>query len=109
MDIAITFLPEAESFLDGLEDKERIKILANIRKTKEGLRGEWFRKMPGTDEIWEFRTLFNRTYYRMFAFYDKKLRAHIVCTHGFVKKTDKTPTNEITKAEDIRKQYLGNL
>jgi phage-related protein len=109
MDVAITFLPEAESFLDKLADKERLKILVNIRKTREGLRGEWFRKMPGTDEIWEFRTLFNKTYYRIFAFYDKKIRAHIVCTHGLVKKSDKTPSNEIVKAEDLRRRYLSSI
>ena len=34
--------------------------------------GEWFRKMTGTDDIWEFRTLYNNQYIRLFAFWDKK-------------------------------------
>jgi phage-related protein len=108
MEISITFLPEAIAFLDGLSEKEKMKILTDIRKTEAGLRGEWFRKMPGTDELWEFRTLFNKTYYRIFSFYDKKKRSHIVCTSGLIKKTDKTPANEIEKAEAIRKQYLSS-
>jgi phage-related protein len=31
----------------------------------------------------------------------------VVCTHGILKKTQKTPKKEIEKAERIRKQYLG--
>jgi phage-related protein len=30
----------------------------------------------------------------------------IVATHGMVKKSQKTPTHEIDKAEQIRKKYL---
>ena len=30
----------------------------------------------------------------------------IVATHGMIKKSQKTPTNEIYKAEQIRKKYL---
>ncbi len=85
-----------------------MKILTDIRKTAAGFRGEWFRKMPGTDEIWEFRTLFNQTFYRIFAFYDKNQRSLIVCTHGIVKTTDRTPAKEIERAENIRKLYLLN-
>jgi phage-related protein len=105
MELKITFLEEAIEFLDQLDDKSRKKIFADIRKTEMGLRGEWFRKMPGTDDIWEFRTLFNKTYYRLFAFYDKKTRGLIVCTNGITKKTDKTPQNEIDKAEAIKRLY----
>jgi hypothetical protein len=37
---------------------------------------------------------------------DVKRRAFVICTHGIIKKTDKTPQKEIDKAENIRKQYL---
>jgi phage-related protein len=107
MKINITFLEEAEIFLDSLSDKAKRKILSDIRKTEAGLRGEWFRKMPGTDGIWEFRTLFNKTYYRLFAFWDSTSdqQSLIVCTHGLVKKTDKTPQGDIDKAERLKKEY----
>jgi hypothetical protein len=30
----------------------------------------------------------------------------VLATHGILKKTQKTPSKEIKKAEEIRKQYL---
>ena len=106
----IIFLEEAEDFLDKLDEKSRIKIFSDIRKTQMGLRGEWFRKMSGTDDIWEFRTFFNKTYYRLFAFWHKKGNQEtlIVCTNGLIKKTDKTPPGEIGRAERIKQEYLKN-
>ena len=65
------------------------------------------KKLDGT-EIWEFRTIYNKTYYRLFAFWDKDIKTLVVATHGIVKKTQKTPKSEITKAEGIRKQYFEN-
>ncbi len=38
MNIDVIFLKEAESFLDSQNEKIRSKILADIRKTKAGLR-----------------------------------------------------------------------
>ena len=32
----------------------------------------------------------------------------VIATHGIVKKTQKTPLKEITKAEEIRKEYFNN-
>lgn len=60
------------------------------------------------DEIWEFRTLFNRTHFRLFAFWDKtgKQETVVISTHGIIKKTDKTPVAELEKAEKIRKLYF---
>jgi phage-related protein len=32
----------------------------------------------------------------------------VIATHGILKKTQKTPTKEILKAEEARKQYFKN-
>jgi phage-related protein len=60
--------------------------------------------------IWEFRTLYNSKSYRLFAFWDKTQEQEtlVIATHGILKKTQKTPTKEIKKAEEIRKGYLEN-
>lgn len=60
------------------------------------------------DFIWEFRTKFNKNYYRLLAFWDKTDNDEtlILATHGFVKETQKTPKSEINKAEAIRKEYF---
>lgn len=65
-----------------------------------------FKKL--TENIWEFRTLFNKTQYRILAFWDKgdEVEALVLATHGFVKKSQKAPKSEIEKAERIRKGYF---
>ncbi len=108
MDIEVILLDEAREFISGLEEKARNKVLHDINKTKIGFRGEWFQKMSGTDDIWEFRTFYNKTYYRVFAFWYKSGNKDtlIVCTNGLVKKTDKTPVGEIGRAEKIKQEYM---
>lgn len=60
--------------------------------------------------IWEFRTLYNSKSYRLFAFWDNtdEQETLVIATHGILKKTQKTPTREIKKAEEIRKGYVDN-
>lgn len=64
---------------------------------------ELFEKL--NENIWEFRTRYNGMAYRLFAFCDKDIRAMVIATHGLIKKTQKTPQNEIRKAEAIMKAY----
>jgi len=92
----VIFLTEAREFLLGLDEKSRDKIIFNIDKAKIKTDNELFKKLKG--EIWEFRTLFNKTYYRIFAFWDKteKGQALVLTTHGIIKKTGKTPESSST-------------
>ena len=102
----VEFLEEAAEFLDNIDDKAREKIIYNIRKAQIINDKNLFKKLSG--ETWEFRTLYNKTYYRLFAFWDKfdKAETIVISTHGIIKKTDKTPKNEIEKAERLRLQYF---
>jgi len=102
----VIFLTEAREFLLGLNEKSRDKIIFNIDKSKVKTDKDLFKKLKG--EIWEFRTLYNKTYYRIFAFWDKEdtQQTLVLATHGIVKKTDKTPEKEIEKAEKIRQNYF---
>jgi hypothetical protein len=50
-------------------EKVREKIIYNITRARFSIDKEPFKKL--TDDIWEFRTLFNKTHYRLFAFWDK--------------------------------------
>ena len=102
----VQFLEEAQIFLEGLGEKERNKIYFNIRKSQCINDNELFKKL--NDNIREFRTLYNSKAYRLFAFWDKSRKVEIVVisTHGILKKTQKTPTKEIEKAENIRIEYL---
>ena len=103
----ILFLDEAFDFLSGLERKHYKKILYNIRKSQVELDSELFKKL--SDDIWEFRTLYQGLQYRLLAFWDKTstIDTLVVSTHGFVKKRSKVPDNEIQKAVNIRTKYLA--
>ncbi len=102
----VIFLTEARDFLFELDEKSRDKIIFNIDKAKIKSDNELFKKLKG--EIWEFRTLFNKTHFRIFAFWDKedKQETLVFTTHGIVKKTAKTPDKEIEKAEQVRLKYF---
>ncbi len=102
----VELLEEAQAFLENLSEKERNKIYYNIRKAQYINDNELFKKL--NDNIWEFRTLYNSKAYRLFAFWDKSKKNDtvVISTHGILKKTQKTPTKEIEKAENIREEYL---
>lgn len=102
----VLFLTEAREFLLSIDAKSRDKVIFNLDKAKIKTDNELFKKLKG--EIWEFRTLYNKTHYRIFAFWDKedKQETLVLTTHGIIKKTDKTPEKEIEKAEQIRLKYF---
>jgi phage-related protein len=59
--------------------------------------------MQGIDGLYEARIQIGSNIWRVFCFFDKgKL---VVLLNGFTKKTQKTPTNEITKAMSLMKEY----
>lgn len=102
----ILFLEEAFEFLSGLDRKHYEKILYNIRKCQIELDPKLFKKL--SDDIWEFRTLYQGLQYRLLAFWDKtaSIETLVVSTHEFIKKRSKVPDNEIQKAINIRTKYL---
>ncbi len=101
----VVFMAEAREFLLSLDEKSRDKIIFNIDKAKVKIDNELFKKL--NDDIWEFRTLFNKTQFRIFAFWDKEEKETLVfSTHGIIKKTGKTPDKEIEKAEKVRIKYF---
>lgn len=104
----IVFLSEAFEFLKSLDIKHSNKILYNIRKAQQKHDPELFKKL--TDDIWEFRTLYQGLQYRLLAFWDKTENANtlVISTHGFIKKRSKVPDNEIDKAEKQRTKYFND-
>jgi phage-related protein len=102
----IILLGEVWDLLDSIDEKSKDKILYNIDKARYVNDPELFKKLD--DLIWEFRTKYKKTYYRLFSFWDKddKIETLVVATHGIIKKTDKIPKVEIEKAKAIMKQYF---
>ena len=102
----VKFLEEAKEFLDSLDEKPRDKIFYNIWKSKITKDEELLKKLD--DDIWEFRTLYNKIAYRLFAFWDETENSLIIATHGIIKKTNKTPKKEIKKARQLKSEYQKN-
>ena len=100
-------LEEAREFVLSLPKAAMKKVLDNVHRIAEGERNSViFSKLEGT-EIWEFRALYDKVKYRLFAFWDTQTDTLIVATHGIIKKTQKTLKKEILKAERIRQEYFN--
>jgi len=102
----VILLGEVWDLLDTLEEKAKEKVLYNIDKSKYVNDSELFKKLD--DDIWEFRTKYSKTYYRLLSFWDKtdKTETLVVATHGIIKKTSKVPKAEIGKARGIMRLYF---
>lgn len=100
------FLEEAVSFLDELNPKLVKKLLYNIDLAEQTNDPRLFKKIH--KDIWEIRVRYFTLQVRLLAFWDKKDSdcTLVVATHGFIKKTDKIPANEIERAVRIRNQYF---
>ena len=103
----IVFLEQAIDFMSKLDAKAKKKIYYNLDKAKLENDPKLFKKL--TDDIWEFRTLYQGIQYRLFAFWDKtdKTETLVLSTHGMVKKLSKVPKLEIEKALKIRAEYFN--
>lgn len=101
------FLEEAEKFISGLDHKTIKKILYNIDLAEQTNDPKLFKKLQ--KDIWEFRTKFAGLQIRLLAFWDKTddKETLVIATHGFIKKVDKVPANEIDRAVRLRDRYLA--
>jgi phage-related protein len=102
----IELLEEAREFLQNIDTKARYKLLFNIDKSKKFNDPKVFKKLD--NDIWEFRLEFKKLQHRLLAFWDKRNNKNtlVVCTHGFIKKTDKVPKSEIEKARQLMRLYF---
>lgn len=106
--IEVVPLTEVQDFIKSLSEKEAEACLKAFDKTEAGIKGSWFKKLTGTD-IWEFRIDTKGKFYRILAFWDgeEENSTLIICTHGFAKKKNKTPDNQIKKAIEIKRVYFS--
>ena len=97
-----------EEFLDSLPGKvvQKVVWVLKLLEDLEFIPAIYFSKMSGTDDIWECRIKQGSNIYRIFSFWKGN---EIVLTHGFIKKTQKTPRSEIEKAENFKKEYFNRI
>ncbi|MBQ7516557.1 MAG: type II toxin-antitoxin system RelE/ParE family toxin [Schwartzia sp.] len=95
----------ARDFLLSLDPKMRVKIIRNLKHLQEngpGLREPL--SSPLGDKLFELRTQTGGNITRMLYFF--YAGQTIIVTHGFTKKTQKTPAAEIKRARQYRQIYL---
>ncbi len=102
------FLREADEYLASLDRKALKKLLFNIDLAEQTNDPRLFKKLQ--QDIWEFRTLYRGSQIRLLAFWDKTASEAtlVIATHGFIKKTDKVPSGEISRAVRQRELYFEN-
>lgn len=100
------FLEDANTFIFKLPSKAREKLIYNIDLAEQTNDPRLFKKLQ--NDIWEFRIRYLGQQIRLLAFWDKtdKQSTLVIATHGFIKKVDKIPDNEIKRASKLRTQYF---
>ena len=94
-----------EEFLDALDSKTAQKVAWVLKLIEEIdiVPRQYFQKLPDTDDLWECRIQYGTMIYRILAFFDN---GNLVLTHGFTKKSQKTPRSEIERAERSKTDFM---
>ncbi len=96
----------AQEFIDGLDLKMQAKMIRTIVLFQEN--GTDLRKPYSEhlrDGIFELRAKVGSNISRVLYFFFDGNRA--ILTHGFIKKTQKTPASEIDRAIRYKKEYFS--
>ncbi|WP_240947363.1 type II toxin-antitoxin system RelE/ParE family toxin [Bifidobacterium oedipodis] len=96
-------------FLESIDVKARAKLLARIEAIEiHGIeiatRMQWVKKLEYN--LFEIRVQLSGNQYR--SLYFQSTGNQYVITHGFSKKTQKTPKQEIIHARHMRDTWQGN-
>ncbi len=80
-----------EEFLDALTAKQAQKVawVMELIEDLEVVPVKYFKKMTGTDDIWEIRVQSGNNIFRILGFME--VNNLVVLNHAFQKKTQKTP------------------
>ncbi|GGN97711.1 type II toxin-antitoxin system RelE/ParE family toxin [Saccharibacillus kuerlensis] len=97
---------EFEDFLDSIPEKDQAKLLAVIKNTEEqglsiAIKMKWVKKLD--EDLYELRSKVGSNIQR--AIYFQKVGSQYMITHGFTKKSQKTPPTEIEHAKNLRERY----
>ena len=76
-----------QEFLDSLPSKvaQKVTWVLNLLEELDVVPASYFKKLVGTEEIWECRIQFGSNIYRIFCFFAGN--SVVVLTHGIIKKS----------------------
>ena len=98
---------EMDEFIQSLDLIDQAKIIANMDRLVELLKINQFPNSKISkylrDGIFELKVSLKNKISRNLYFFIKD--KNVIFTHGFIKKTEKTPESEIVKAIKVKKYY----
>ena len=96
-----------EDFLDSLNSKQAQKVVWVLRLIEELDRvpQQYFQKLVNTDDLWEVRVQFGGNIFRLLGFFEQGRL--LILTHGFAKKTQKTPAQDIALATQRKNEQIS--
>lgn len=93
-------------FYRSQDSKVQLKIeyVLDLVRFERQVPIKFFKKLESTNGIYEVRVITSQKSIRILCFHDEGTL--VVLTNAFVKKTQKTPKNEINLAEKLKTEYL---
>jgi len=85
---------------------EKIEYVLKVVRQAEKIPSKFFDHINGSDGIFEIRVKVGSDIFRIFCCFDGG--NIVILFNGFQKKSQKTPKNEIIKAEKLKKQYFDS-
>lgn len=94
-----------ENFYESQTEKVKKKIIWTLKVIEEldRIPEIYLKHLKNTTGLYEIRVQVGNNIFRIFCFFD--LDNLVVIGHGFQKKTQKTPKQQIERAEQIKKEY----
>jgi len=97
-----------DKFYNGQTDKVQKKIIWTLKIIEEidRIPEVYLKHLKNTSGLYEIRVQLGSNIYRIFCFFD--MDNLVVVGHGFQKKTQKTPKQQIERAEQIKREYYDS-
>ncbi len=97
-----------EEFYNRQTDKVQKKIIWTLKIIEEidRIPDVYLKHMKNTSGLYEIRVQVGSSIFRIFCFFD--LDNLVVVGHGFQRKSQKTPRQQIERAEQIKREYYDN-
>jgi phage-related protein len=84
--------------------RKKIDWTLLILQTTRIVPEKFLKHLTNTDGLWEVRVSAGNGIFRIFCFFDEGNL--VILLSGFQKKTQKTPINELKKAERLKQEYF---
>jgi len=85
------------------EVQDKIDWVIGLVRSLRMIPEKFFKHIEGTEGLFEIRIKVGSDIFRIFCFFDEGNL--VILLNGIQKKTDKTPKNEIEKAERLKQKY----